>query len=246
MWDGHRIIYPDVSNLNLRTDRSFREKMQEEHHLLPDGTPFCQLSIDMIKQFPIDYMHQCCLGVMRKLVILWMRGPKGIRLSSGQIKEVSSRLVALRPSIPTVFARKPHCLEEIDRWKATELRQFALYTGKIVLNGVIPDRLYDHFMVFSVALSILVSPALAKKYNLYAEELLTFFIKQGELLYGSDFLVYNVHSLVHLASDANHYGSLDECSAFRFESYLHQLKRLVRSGRSALSQIVRRLGEMDK
>lgn len=115
-----------------------------------------------------------------------------------------------------------------------------------MLNGVIPGRLYDHFMLFSVALSILVSPVLAKKYNLYAEELLIFFVKQGELLYGSEFLVYNVHSLVHLASDAKCYGSLDECSAFRFESYLHQLKRLVRSGRNPLSQIVKRLGEMDR
>lgn len=26
LWDGHHVIYPDVSNLNLRTDRSFREK----------------------------------------------------------------------------------------------------------------------------------------------------------------------------------------------------------------------------
>lgn len=117
--------------------------------------------------------------------------------------------------------------------------QLTLNTEKIVLNGTckIPVRLYDHFMPSSMALSILGSPALTKKYNLYAEELLTFFVKQGELLNGSDFLVYNVHLPVQLASDANHYGRLDECSAFRFESYLQQLKRLVHSGGSHLSQV---------
>ncbi len=89
----------------------------------------------MIEKFPADYMHQCCLGVMRKLILFWLRGPKGIRLSSSQIKQVSDRLVALRPCIPNVFARKPRCLGDIDRWKGTELRQFALYTGKNNVEG---------------------------------------------------------------------------------------------------------------
>lgn len=54
-------------------------------------------------------------------------------------------------------------------------------------------------------------------------------IAQGRHLYGDGFLVYSVHSLVHLASDANLFGSLDECSAFSFENYLHQMGRLVHS-----------------
>lgn len=178
--------------------------------------------------------------------MLWLRGPKGIRLSSSQISQVSDGLVTLRPCIPNVFARKPRCLEEIDRWKATELRQFALYTGKIVLKGVLSEKMYHHFLAFSVALCILVSPGLAKEYNSYASDLLTFFVEQGRALYGSEFLVYNVHSMLHLASDAKMFGNLDECSAFCFESYLHHLKRLVRSGRSPLSQIVKRLGELDR
>lgn len=115
------------------------------------------------------------------------------------------------------------------------MRQFALYTGKFVLKGILAEQLYEHFLVFSVALSILVCQRLAKPYNHNAEELLVYFIAQGRHLYGDKFLLYNVHSLVHLASDANLYGSLDECSAFSFENYLHQLKRLVCSGQNPLT-----------
>lgn len=76
--------------------------------------------------------------------------------------------------------------------------------------------------------------------------MLVYFITQGRQLYGDEFLVYNVHNLVHLASDAKLYGSPDECSAFSFENSLHQMKRLVCSGQNPLSQIVRWLGEADK
>lgn len=212
--DGHRVIYPEITNLTLRTDKAFRDQSQEEHHLPSVVSPFCQLPINMIEQFP--GMHQCCLGVMRKLIIMWLRGPLWIRLSSGNVQQVNLQLLNLKPCIQNVFARKPRGLEEIDRWKATELRQFAFYKGKIVLKGIISDQLYEHFLVFIVALSILVCPRLAKQYSHNAEELLAYFVKQGRHLY--EFLVYNVHSLVHLASNANLYGSLDEHSAFSFEN----------------------------
>ncbi|KAL0149593.1 hypothetical protein M9458_055120, partial [Cirrhinus mrigala] len=203
-WDGRRVIYPEMKNVTLRTDASFREQLQEKHHQSFGVSPFCMLPIDMIQQFPADYMHQCCLGVMQKLIVLWLCGKLSTRLSSGQVREISSRLLGLRPFMPDLFARKPRGLEDIDRWKATELRQFVLYTGKIVLKGVLSDELYEHFMLFSVPTSSETRTA--------------------ESCFGDEFLVYNVHSMVHLASDAHAYCGLDECSSFPFENYLHQLK----------------------
>ena len=57
-------------------------------------------------------------------------------------------------------------------------------------------------------------------------------------------LVYNVHGLVHLASDAQHLGPLDSYSAFPFESFLGRLKKMVRSPNRCLPQVIRRLSEM--
>ena len=59
---------------------------------------------------------------------------------------------------------------EIDWWKATEYRQFLLYTGQIVLNGILKPDLYDHFLCLSVASSILICPRLALVHRTYADE----------------------------------------------------------------------------
>lgn len=103
-YDG-RMTYPQVKNLCLRTDKSFRELVQPEHHHEGKTSPFCILPIDMVKSFPIDYMHLCCLGVTRKLLMMWTRGKTGARLSLVQVKEVSQQLNRLKDSIPDCFAR---------------------------------------------------------------------------------------------------------------------------------------------
>ena len=195
-WIG-RLTYPDVVGVVLRTDLSFRDQSNKEHHKY--RSPFCDLGIDMVKKFPIDYMHQVCLGVMKKMLLLWIRGKREVRISARQVMEISNNLVCLKEFIPSCFARKPRGLDEIDRWKATEFRQFLLYTGAIALSGVLRDDLYHHFLCLSVAISILVCPTLAQLHRCYAHELLSYFVQQGSVLYGEEFLVYNVHSLIHLA-----------------------------------------------
>ncbi|KAL2103346.1 hypothetical protein ACEWY4_000214 [Coilia grayii] len=242
VWDG-RMLFPEVENLTLRTNQSFRECWQPEHHQAERTSPFCSLPIDMVKSFPADYMHHCCLGVMRKLLLLWTRGKTTVRLSRAQMAVVNEHLMALRKVIPTCFGRKPRVLDDLDRWKATEFRQFLLYTGKIVMQGVLRGDLFDHFMAFSTAMCILVSPVLARSQHQYAHELLKFFVEQGEILYGPRFLVYNVHSLLHLAADVSTLGCLDNFSAFPFESKLCQIKKMTRSGKNPLVQIANRLEE---
>lgn len=245
-WVDGRVTYPAIQDVILRTNDTFRTEMASREMEGQAVSPFLQLPIDMIKQFPIDYMHQACLGVMRKLIVEWVRGQRKNRMSAGQIKEVSQRLATLRQVIPDCFARKPRSLEEIDRWKATELRQFALYTGKQVLKGILDKQLYNHFLVFSVALCILVSPKLANDYSSYAKSLMEHFVSKFPELYGSHFMVYNVHAMIHLSDEAESFGCLDACSAFPFESYLGKLKRLIRSGNQPLKQVANRLSELEQ
>jgi hypothetical protein len=240
-----RMTYPVIDNLVYRTNTSFRNQTQEEHHKQDLQSPFLDLPIDMVQDFPVDYMHQVCLGVMKKLLVTWMRVSRANnRLSSGQIAQISAKLVSLAHYIPREFARKPRSLEEVDRWKATEFRQFLLYTGQFALKGVLPHNLYKHFMCLCVAITILLNEDLVSNYSNYAHSLLSYFVRNCRRLYGEEFCVYNIHSLLHLRREADAFGSLENCAAWPFENYMQQLKRKVRGGNNPAAQLVKRIFAM--
>ena len=102
-WIGRVVLLETGST--LRTDESFRNKTQEGHH---KGTSILeQLDIDMIRTFAIYYMHCVCLGVMRKLLWLWIRGPLATRIGRQNIYFISKALEDLVNFISSDFARKP-------------------------------------------------------------------------------------------------------------------------------------------
>lgn len=55
---------------HLRTDESFKYRTNPEHHNRQDKTPFEVISLSMVSQFPLDYMHLVCLGITKKILTL--------------------------------------------------------------------------------------------------------------------------------------------------------------------------------
>ncbi|PIK42768.1 hypothetical protein BSL78_20370 [Apostichopus japonicus] len=211
------------------------------HHHGP--TPLLRLGIGMVSCFPQDYMHLVCLGVTRKLIMLWMKGPLKTRLGPRVIDGMSTSLISLRSFIPCEFARKPRSMREYLRWKATEFRQFLLYTGPVILHSSLRSTLYKNFLLLFVGIFILISPSLSVSHCDYAHQLIVLFVQHFGSVYGKSMLTYNVHCLSHLASDVKQHGSLDNFSGFPFENFLKSLKRLIRKPTSPLQQVIRRLSE---
>jgi hypothetical protein len=112
--------------------------------------------------------------------------------------------------------------------KATEFRQFLLYSGPVVLKKHLPADLYKHFMLLFIGVFCLSCSFFCDTYRDYAQMLLLKFVNQFGELYGRNMLVYNVHGLTHLVSDVKNFGPLENFSAFAFESFLGKLKHLVR------------------
>lgn len=69
------------------------------------------------------------------------------------------------------------------------------------------------------------------------------FIKEFAKIFGDGQITYNNHSLSHLVDDVNNYGYLELISAFKFESSLVKLKKLVGRPHDPLWQIVNRPAE---
>lgn len=133
----------------------------------------------MISQVPVEYMHLVNLGVMKRLLHLWCKGKKNVRLEPISIKRISELSLEMRKYIPKEFARKSRSLDDLDRWKATEFRLFLLYTGMVVLKDIIPRHLYEHFMCFSLAIRILCGKSHHSPLNIdYARELLLYFVRK--------------------------------------------------------------------
>jgi len=214
-------------------------------------TPLINCCDNCVSIFPLDYMHLICLGVVKRMLTRWKgseRSERIVKLSSGQILNISEQLIKLRQCIPSDFVRRPRSLLEVERWKATEFRTFLLYTGPVVLKSVLSPPLYKHFLTLSVSLSILLRDDVTENEPLvdYAGRLLHHFVENCRCLYGDTFVVYNVHSLLHLVDDVKYFGiSLNQLNAFPYENYLQSLKRLIRSPSSPLVQVAKRIEESE-
>lgn len=237
-----RMTYPDMTS-ELRTDSQFEQMVDEGHHT--GVFPLNNLGIGLVTSFVLDYMHLVCLGVVRKLIYLWIKGPLRCRVSGRVLSVISQQMTLLRMHVPKTFSRKPRSLHEVAMWKATEFRLFLLYTGPIVLCKNVPRNIYQHFMILSVAMRIL-SPDLCSEFSQYADQLLKVFVENFAKLYGPEFIVYNVHSLIHLAQDARKYGPLDQISCFPFESFLGKIKKIVQKPQHPVQQVVKRIHEKQK
>ena len=243
MYEKNKVIFPSVG-APVRTDETFRAMTDGDHHT-ETVCPLHKLNIGCVSQFGLDYMHLVCLGVMRRFLLYWKGpvGPLSVRLGSRQIVDISNKLLHFATYFPTEFARKPRSISELLRWKATEFRQFLLYLGPVALIGILESSLYDHFLLLSVAIRLLMKPAVENEVLIYAKNLLSLFVQQCEMLYGRESLVYNVHNLIHLAGDVANLGPLDNFSAFPFENALGQLKKLIRKPQHPIQQVLNRLSE---
>lgn len=227
-----------------RTNGNFREKFDKNYHNY--SSPIEQLDIDMIKSFPLDYLHIVLLGVTKKILRLWFGNKKCKGLFSKYMKmKISQRLLHLNNHMPSEFQRPIQSLDYINFYKGTQFRTFLLYGGPFALKNIIPNAMYMNFLKLSIGINILRSKDLCISHNQVAEKLLKSFVIEFAQIYGESHVVHNFHCLFHLAEECSIQNApLDDFSAFAFESFMTPVKELIHGNRYPLEQLANRIFEM--
>jgi len=64
-----------------------------------------------------------------------------------------------------------------------------------------------------------------EEYIAYASNLIRHFVESFRDIYGTSSISHNIHALIHLPEDYKKYGSLENISAFPFESFMQPIKK---------------------
>lgn len=203
----------------------------------------------MIRQFPIgDVLHLIDLGITHRLLLGWKNGSLNnfnAKWSARQIIEISEYLV--RTKLPLEFSRSLRGLNEMSHWKGTEYRSFLLYASIVVVKQFFTKQgIYEHFLNYYCAIVICSRHDQCAENYRFARSMITDFLNGVKKLYGKQFFTSNMHALCHLVDDVEQFGPLDSFSAYPFESKLSKIKKMVRTGSLPLSQVSRRITEMQQ
>lgn len=193
-----RVCFLGVELFDERTDLEFASNVYLGTYQQGELTILTQIPrYGSVSDVPIDYMHLVLLGIMKKLIILWLKGPPKVRVSSANIDKISTNLIELRKSQSSEFARRPRSLRDLKGWKATEFRNFLIYSGPIFLENVLKEEIYTNFMALHVAITIVSSPNFNKIPGEidYAQDLIEYFIQTLRLFtekysYRTTFIIY--------------------------------------------------------
>lgn len=123
----------------------------------------------------------------KKITYLFVVRPSYLQVAN-RSEKISQKFVQLKGAMLAEFARQPRSLTELDRWKATELWRFLLYTGALMLQDVLSQDHCHHFLS-TIGTTILLDDNDARRghYLKYAQNLVEHFVDTCSELYGEIF-----------------------------------------------------------
>lgn len=229
---------------NPRTDNTFKQRIHPDHHnpkFLHKKSILEEMGIKMVTQFPIDPMHLVDSGVVKRCIQSFLDNATSGTANCSKISELLMDVV--KPNTPSEFARNCRPLDMISVWKATEFRQFLLYSSLVVMKDHVDTNTYYHWLLLSSAIRLLLCPRSSQQNAGTANLLLKSFVENFPSIYGLNNVVYNVHVLLHLAECVSELGCLDSFSCYKFENFIQSLKRNIKKPTEVLQQIYKRMSE---
>jgi len=235
-------VFNCAQRCELRTDDDYRlpydaaTRNKEDNRNQESSLLLRALNVGYITQCPNDPLHDVDLGSSKR----WIEALKGVV----SIDAMSAKAVAMQKFVPSEFHRGPRSLGEAGFWKAVEFKNFVLYWGVAIVEGMLNrDQIY-HFRLLMISLRILESEEY-KQYWPITKLMLEKYVSDFPNLYGAHHMVCAIHKLLHLTDECEQFGPLYSFSSYPFESYIAVIQSLtLRSKVNCLAQINNRVIEM--
>lgn len=135
----------------------------------------------------------------------------------------------------------PRRITDYLHYKASEFYNFILFYSLPTLINYLPDKYFQHWLLFVIALFNLLKKKITIQDIEEAEKLFKLYVKQIEELYSDRELSYNVHQLLHLALSVRRWGPLWATSAFPFENFNGFLANCVHGNKHLGQELVNNL-----
>ncbi|KAE8741666.1 hypothetical protein FOCC_FOCC012818 [Frankliniella occidentalis] len=206
----------------------------EKSHVLGVKFPSVLFKImyDTIRGFGIDDLHTIYLGNIKTLVKLCGE-PFSIRK---YLPVVDSRLAAIKP--PNFLERGIRGIdEEFSYWNGNECKTWAHFTSIPILNGILPNRLLEHYVDFITCMQLLLSSSVSPEEVLSCAKKLEEYVKNFENIYGSRHMTMVIHLLLHLSYVVTNLGPMNVYSCFPYESLNGDILKMIHGTRYVETQL---------
>lgn len=86
------------TNFLKRTHLNFLNRTDEDHHVNDTISILTEVpELDLVNDFSLEYMHLVCLGVVKKMLFLWLgifkKATVSVRLSNSDVSKISNHLI---------------------------------------------------------------------------------------------------------------------------------------------------------
>ena len=210
-----RVRYFPLKKFPLRTSEihsSHLQRLREENLSSFMGVKGPSFLFKIIRNLPLsappDCMHQVYIGVTKVLLQVILKKTSRIDLEC-------LKLTVSKINLPSDFKRSVRPLNELEFFKANELKTWLLYIGPALFNETINERLASRFCLLSFAVRLLMT---SSKHCCYAEKVIEKFLQDTKEDYSEVAFSANVHSLTHLTWQVRNIGPLWTSSGMMFES----------------------------
>ena len=185
---------------------------------------------DFIKGVPVDWMHQICIGVIKKMLPLTFQVGDTKRRATKR-KLSSPKLfndIMQKQKVPKEFSRRGRNLD-LKVMKAEEFRNLILFFFPIILACIdgqsdTNERNLWLVMAFQIRAYVLPDTEYENVCQIQLEYCCNRFLTLFEEIYGARHASYNVHMMCHL-KQVRERGPLTNTSTFATESYYSEMRR---------------------